>query len=198
MVNHTHFQHWPRRFQHFQRRSSLPPALPLEGSLGLSCLENKCAKCVEIRNHFFQLESLEMSRCPNGFLKIIWKRCQKKHGLARWSFDWTCPFSHVTAFCFHFLIPPLVNLNFQMWFTLHAGEAKWRTSKGVKASYMRSSIPITYSTEQTWEDICKHLPRACKLNPCTLFQVRTSSPTAHWSLWNNIIPLFFISVGLLD
>ena len=78
MVNHTHFQHWPRRFQHFQRRSSLPPALPLEGSLGLSCLENKCAKCVEIRNHFFQLESLEISRCPNGFLKIIWKRCQKK------------------------------------------------------------------------------------------------------------------------
>lgn len=53
MVNHTHFQHWPRRFQHFQRRSSLPPALPLEGSLGLSCLENKCVECVEIRNHFF-------------------------------------------------------------------------------------------------------------------------------------------------
>ena len=50
------FQHWPRRFQHFQRHSSLPPALPLEGSLGLS---------------------LEMSRCPNGFLKRIWKRCQK-------------------------------------------------------------------------------------------------------------------------
>ena len=34
------------------------------------------------------------------------EKMPKKHGLARWSFDWTCPFSHVTAFCFHFLIPP--------------------------------------------------------------------------------------------
>ena len=53
------------------------------------------------------------------------------------------------------------------------------------------------------QDICKHLPR-CKLNPCTLFQ-RTSSPTAHWSLWNNSIPYYstilhklFLCVGLLD